>query len=123
MSSQSKSQKYAAWQKAEDKEARAQSRWKKFGRNCEIAKSEFIAARNQTIAAYRAYKTHWDPSMSITFSMALDDPQGRQIIDQIEDYQASNGGEQRFAWEINLLIDELFEATGYQMKKIKPENQ
>ena len=58
MTSQSKSQKYAAWQKAEDKEARAQRRWKKFGRNCEIAKSEFIAARNQTIAAYRAYKQH-----------------------------------------------------------------
>ena len=53
-----------------------------------------------------------------TFCQALDHSEGRGIIDQIDDYRASNGGEQRFAWEINSLVDELFEATGYRMEKV-----
>jgi|TARA_R100000479_G_C6303880_1_gene171351 hypothetical protein len=53
-----KSEKYTAWQKAEEKEARAQRRFEKFGRNCKVAKNEFMQARNETIKAYRAYKQH-----------------------------------------------------------------
>jgi hypothetical protein len=50
------SQRFAAWQKAEEKAERAKRRWKRFGRNCEVSKREFHEARQEAVEAYRAYK-------------------------------------------------------------------
>jgi hypothetical protein len=56
MANESRNKRYAAWQKAEDKAERAKKRWKRFGRNCEVSKKEFHAAREEAVAAYREYK-------------------------------------------------------------------
>lgn len=47
-----------------------------------------------------------------TFIDALENPEGRELIDAIEEYISD--GEERFAFEINLCIQELFELTGYR---------
>lgn len=54
-----------------------------------------------------------EPPRAVTFTDALKHPQGKEIIEKIEDYQASTDGERRFASEIADGWAELKKVTGY----------